>query len=326
MTSSVRHAALGLAVLCALGASAGGASAQSGRLMARCAAESPAGDLDYCNTVAQAIEIAQPRIAIAASAGNPTIGASSTLGMRIGSVPRFAIAPRFTVVSLDLPAVETRNGDEIGALVPAAAIDASIGVYSGLALLPTVGGFGSLDLYGSLGRVFLPGDDGFDSGVASWALGAQVGIVRESFSTPGITVSLTRRSVGDIEFGDPELVDADAYFGLTDAGGWGLRGTIGKRFLLFSLTGGVGYDWYDSDVTVRYISDSPLTGSRDFTVADFATDRLTAFGNLAFTVVIVSLAAEVGWQQGSEAFSGPGATDLIEKGGWYGSLALRFAP
>lgn len=302
---------------------AGGIHAQND-LTVRCSEQAPVADLDFCNTIAQAIEIAQPRIGIAASAGNPTMGTSSTLGMRIGSFPRFAIAPRVTVAALDLPPVAQRNGDEIGALVPAVGVDASVAVFSGLAVLPTVGGFGSIDLYGSLGRVLLPGDEGFDGGITTWALGAQVGILRESFTAPGISVTGTYRSIGDIGFGDELVTDTDAHFALDGLRSYGLRGTVGKRFLMFSATAGAGYDWYESDVLMRFATDDPsLDGSRTIEVAEFGSRRFTGFGNLAFTVMIVSVVGEVGWQKGGDAFTGPGASDLLEKGGWYGGLALR---
>ncbi|MGH7445087.1 MAG: hypothetical protein ACREKM_09435 [Longimicrobiales bacterium] len=312
-----------LAAACLLAGSAGGVHAQNS-LTARCTEQAPVADVDFCNTIAQAIEIAQPRIGIAASAGNPTMGTSSTLGMRIGSFPRIAIAPRVTVAALDLPPIAQRNGDEIGALVPAIGVDAGVGVFSGLAMFPTVGGFGSLDVYGSLGRVLLPGDEGFDGGITTWALGAQVGILRESFTAPGISVTGTYRSIGDISFGDELVTDSDAHFALDGLRAWGLRGTIGKRFLLFSATAGAGYDWYESDVLMRFATDDPsLEGSRTIETAEFGSRRFTGFGNLAFTVVIVSVVGELGWQQGAGPFTGPGASDLLEKGGWYGSLALR---
>lgn len=306
-----------------LACSAGSVHAQND-LSVRCTEQVPVADLDYCNMIAQAIEIAQPRVGIAASAGNPTMGTSSTLGMRIGSFPRFAIAPRVTVAALDLPPVAQRNGDEISALVPALGIDASVAIFSGLALAPTVGGFGSIDLYGSLGRVLLPGDEGFDGGITTWALGAQLGILRESFTAPGISITGTYRSIGDIRFGDELVAETDAHFALDGLRSYGLRGTIGKRILMFSATAGAGYDWYESDVLLRFATDDPsVEGSRTIESGEFGSRRFTGFGDLAFTVMIVSVVGEVGWQQGGDAFTGPGASELLEKGGWYGSLALR---
>lgn len=306
----------------ALVAAASSAHAQS--MMTLCERDVPAAEVDFCNIIGQAIEITQARAGIIAIGGNPTLGTSSTLGMRIGSFPRIALTPRLNVGKLRLPAAAARNGAEVDAWVPVVAVDGAVGIYQGLSLLPTVGGFGSIDGLVSLGRVLLPGDDGFDSGLTTWAVGAQVGILRESFTVPGITITGMYRSMGDVVFGDPDVTDTEGHFALDGLSAWSARGTIGKRFLLFSATAGVGYDWYSSDALLRYVTDDPATdGTRTISEGDYSSKRLTAFGNLAFTVVIVSLVGEVGWQQGADAFSGPGATDLLEKGGWYGSLGLR---
>lgn len=298
------------------------ASAQS--MMTLCERDVPTAELDFCNMIGQAIEITQARVGIAAIGGNPTLGTSSTLGMRIGSFPRIAVTPRVNVGKVRLPATATRNGNEVDAWVPVVAVDGAVGIYQGLSLMPTVGGFGSIDGLFTLGRVLLPGDDGFDSGITTWGIGAQVGILRESFTVPGISVTGMYRSLGDVVHGDPDVTDTEGHFALDGLSAWSARATIGKRFLLFSATAGLGYDWYSSDALLRYVTDDPSTdGTRTVRQGDFSSKRLTAFGNLAFTVVIVSLVGEVGWQQGADSFSGPGATDLLEKDGWYGSLGLR---
>lgn len=312
---------------CALAAAllvgAGGVQAQTS-LTARCTEQVAAADLDFCNTLAQAVEIALPRVGIAASGGNATLGSASTLGFRLGSMPRVAITPRVTVGKIHMPPIAARNGDEVDALLPVVALDASVGIFQGISLLPTVGGFGSLDLLASMGRVLLPGDEGFDSGATTWAAGAHVGILRESFTAPGVSVSGMYRRVGDVVFGDPDVTASEGYFLLDDLRAWSLRGTVGKRFLMFSATAGLGHDWYGSDAQLRFATDDPAAdGARTIQDGDYRSQRLTAFGNLAFTVVIVSLTGELGWQQGAEGFTGPGATDLLEKDGWYGGIGLR---
>lgn len=296
------------------------ASAQSGSLHTACSTQTlPVGDREFCNALASAIEIAQPRIAVAAAGGNPTLGTSSTIGMRIGSFPRFAIAPRATIAHMELPSIEERNGTAVASLVPSVGVDASVGLYSGMRLFPTVGGFGSIDLYASAGRLLLPSDQGFNGGAMTWAVGAQLGILRESFTAPGITVSGTYRGITDISAGDADLEDTAGYYEIDGMSGWGARGVIGKRVLLFTLTGGVGYDRYESGVLMRYRN--ALNVPVDVTRTDFTTDRITGFGNVGFTVVIVSLVGELGWQESSEATTG--GSPLLEKDGWYGSLALR---
>jgi hypothetical protein len=57
-----------------------------------CSAEAPA----PLHCAVNAAHVLQPALAITAAAGNPIPGASSTLGMRLGSVPRMTVAGRFT--------------------------------------------------------------------------------------------------------------------------------------------------------------------------------------------------------------------------------------
>jgi hypothetical protein len=53
------------------------------------------------------------------------------------------------------------------------------------------------------------------------------------------------------------------------------------------------------------------------------SDRLTYFGNLSMTFVILHLVAEAGWQEGGEAFAGAVSPDLLERGSLYGGLSMR---
>ncbi|HSL69069.1 MAG TPA: hypothetical protein VK864_02450, partial [Longimicrobiales bacterium] len=61
------------------------------RLTQQCATVSTEQTRRFCNLVVEAIEIAQPHIGLALTGGNPVPGANSTLGMRVGSVPRISI-------------------------------------------------------------------------------------------------------------------------------------------------------------------------------------------------------------------------------------------
>src|SRR5687767_11780950 len=116
-----------LTVCCtAVALSATQLTAQS-ELSSQCeAANAPDSTRRYCNLVAEAIGIAQPRVGLALAGGNPVPGASSTLGMRLGAIPRISVAGRVTGVLLELPPIERMNSnDEIKALVPSLNVDAT---------------------------------------------------------------------------------------------------------------------------------------------------------------------------------------------------------
>lgn len=284
----------------------------------------------FCNMVAQAIEIAQPVVGFAAAGGNPVPGTASTLGMRLGALPRLSLAGRATGVFADLPPIlDFDDRREIGIFVPSLNVDGAIGIMSGWSLAPTVGGVGSLDGLLSIGVLPLPGgEDGFRDSPWTVGGGLRLGILRESFTMPGISVTGMYRRVGGFTFGDRDLTMDDSSFEM-DMGIWSLRGTVGKRIMFLGLTLGAAYDHYSSDVEFAFrdpegLAATPIRIRYD----DFENDRFALFGNVSWTVLILSLVAEVGWQSGADAVPGalPANVDFDAEGSrFFGSLALRLS-
>lgn len=281
----------------------------------------------FCGNVADAITILQPRIGMAATGGNPVSGTASTLGMRIGTMPRISLGLRVSAAEADLPPVERQSSnDDVSFPIGSVSMDVSAGVFPGLNLFPTVGGFASLDLLASAGFMPLPSGEGFDdSAPFTWAGGARVGLLRESFTAPGVSVSAMYRRLGDATYGSPTLTDRDAYFTLEDQHVISIRGTAGKRVLGVGLTGGVAWDRYTSDVAGSVRDSDPVAGAFEL---PFAQDELTQtrtsyFGNVSFTLLILNLAAELGWQEGGESVED--GSDRLSKRGVFGGLAVRLA-
>jgi hypothetical protein len=279
--------------------------------------------------VREAVEMLQPRAAIGLSGGNPIAGASSTLGMRIGSVPRITVAARVTGVKLGLPSVNAT--EDIGNLATSLNLDAAVGIFSGFRVFPTIGGFGSLDAVGSVGTLRLPDDDGFRSDPSSWALGARLGILRESFTAPGVSITAMYRHIGDVKWVLPNDDTGDAFqfadFAMTDNSTWSIRGVVGKRLFVLGAAVGIGYDKYTSDISGTYNCVVGCVPSA-FKVDNHKTDRKTIFANVSWTLLILNLVAEGGWQEGGDRFTAPltaGRSSKSENSTGYGSLAIRLA-
>ncbi len=282
----------------------------------------------FCNLVVEAVEIGQPRAGIAFVGGNPVTGAASTLGMRLASVPRIGAALRITTAKVDLPPIERIGSTEnIEAAVPSFNFDGTVGLFNGFSVFPTVGGFLSLDVLASLGFIPLPESEGFNEKPFSWGIGARLGILRESFTAPGISLSAMYRHVGNVSFGDRQLQDEQAYFDATNFSALSLRGVIGKRVLFLGVSAGLGWDRYTSDIEFGVANPGLLGGARfDFDESDFQTSRLAWFGNLQYTLLILSINAELGYQMGGDAFSAPlptGQRSTTQKKAFFGSLAFR---
>jgi hypothetical protein len=259
-----------------------------------------------CARMAEAAQLTQVRTGIALSGGNPVPGASSTLGMRLGAIPRITAAARFTVTQLDAP--DLFRTSEMSGMPRSLNLDAAVGVFSGLSLLPTIGGFGSIDVLATYGRLTLP-DDYLQENVNSWGVGVRLGILRESFTAPGISLSGMYRKIGDVQMGSG-IGPADGpgtFYVVGDASVLSGRATIGKRILMLGAVAGLGYDRYSATATIQN------QDQFNHTTDDFTNSRTTAFANLSWTMLILHIVGEGGIQRGGE------------ENAYYGSLAVRLA-
>jgi hypothetical protein len=309
------------------GAAATPVAAQGATALAdRCPAPPPTVQgSDYCPRVAHAIGILQPRLAVLAAGGNPVPGTASTLGTRLGSLPRISVAGRLGGVTVQLPAVSSAEGGcAMRSHTLAIGGDAAVGVFPGFSLLPTVGGFGSIDALGSAGFV-LPTGGLAQSRPFTWAAGARLGIVRESFTMPGISVSGMYRAIGDASYGDPVLQRHSTHFEINRSRVLSVRAAASKRLLLVHTTAGVGWDRTTSNVSI-VTAEPPAGPQPPVRWNGFRSERGHAFVNAAWTALIFSMTGEFGVQAGGDAERAlVTVRPLVERRGYYGSLAARMA-
>jgi hypothetical protein len=308
-----------------------------------------------CAVVAQAVDAAQPQLGILMAGGNPTLGTASTGGVRLGLIPRVSLTGRINVVGARLPDIrEESDGEADKFSVPAPAVGAnlSVGLTQGFSVAPMIGGFGAIDLLGSVSvlPLSLLGDD-FGDNAFSWGAGARVGLIRESFVMPGVSVSVMYRDLGDVSFGDvcegDETADplngnrrlCDGGIGSGDFGeiSFGLgnvsaRAAISKRLLGLGLTAGVGYDRFDTDADIAFRAPAIVSGNpveRIYRYPDVAVDndRWSAFIDGSFTILFGSVVAELGWMQGSDPIQGfPSTSDFDPNDGtFFGSIGARLS-
>jgi hypothetical protein len=258
-----------------------------------------------------------PRLALAAAGGNPVAGTASTHGMRVPGSPRWSVALRGTFVPVDLPPAA---GIQQSPVIWSAAADASLGIFNGVQLLPTIGGFGSIDALGSIGLLNVPQGDGFDTGTPlTWALGVRVGVLRESFTAPGVSLSAMYRSLPDVAYAE----GVNASFENTGQSVMTYRATVGKRLLGLGLTAGLAHDRGSSEVSARYVDTTPVQLESSIGPRDVSFDRTAFFANVSYTLLILNMAAELGWQESGDRPAGAHAN--TGKGGLFGGIAVRLA-
>ena len=315
-----RLATLTVGVLCALPASA---AAQDDDADAACRSLVSASAISECRLAVGAARVIQPRLAAALFGGNPVPGTASTLGMRLGSLPRMSLAFRVTGAPTELPPIQDRAaGEGSRALLTGITADGALGVLSGFSPLPTIGGVLSLDLIARAAILPLASSKGFDDGAAwGFAAGARLGALRESFTLPGLAVTGTYGRIGTTAFGDPEAGSTDGFFegAITDLR-LGVAAT--KRLGLVGLTAGAAYNRYSSDLTAGFRDG--LLGQRMEVSGDAVHGRWSAYGNAAFTVLIFQASAELGWQD-APVPDGIPADIGLDPVGWFGGLAFRIS-
>ena len=156
----------------------------------------PAQAQDECAIVAQAVDAAQPQLGILMAGGNPILGTASTGGVRLGLIPRVSLTGRVNVVGARLPDIRELDGNETEQFtVPAPAVGAnlSIGLTQGFSLAPALGGFGAIDLLGSVSVLPLSLLDDFGDNAFSWGAGARMRPTMLWASWTNNSASATRR-------------------------------------------------------------------------------------------------------------------------------------
>jgi len=312
------RAAAGLVLVLAGFPSAGDAQAVA-ELTARCSDAS--GGAVWCAAGATAYQAAASGVGLAASAGSDIPGTSSTLGLRRGLGPRVALSARFTGTRIPLPDLAEALAihlPQLRSTVSHASIEGAVGLFDGFRWAPQYGGFLSLDLVASVGVLGLARADGFGGNAYSSGIGARLGLLRESFDVPGVSVSVVRRFFGDVLLG---AGDSPITVRLEPAA-TSVRALIGKELSAAGIVGGAGWDRYSGAVTIE----GPESGREPHSVTlnGPALDRLLLFVGISRTWQVFLVAGEIGWAAGFDGLPDPSVQPFDPgAGSMFGSLSLR---
>ena len=262
-----------------------------------------------CQSAVLAAQAMRGGIAFADAMGASLSGSSSTLGRRLGSSPRVSADLRFRLARFNMPDILAGGTGAAGAnTVYAYAVKGSVavGVIDGFSLMPTVGGILSLDLLASGGLVFLGESDGFGGNEGLLSVGGRLGILRESFTLPGVTVSAMRSFGQHVDWADAtdsQQIDAD--ISTTS-----VRAIVGKDFFTLAVLAGMGGDWDRGELGVQVPDPSMPGGQGIAAMEDLTTRRTVYFAGVSITRLIYQFSIEGGWVEGYDAMLGyPGAYD-----------------
>jgi hypothetical protein len=305
-------------LLAAVGAAAPLAAQGVGDVAELCAGAGDPADRAWCTEIALGVQAAQGDVALLSSGGAALPGAVSTLGKRVGSSPRLSFSGRLALVGFEAPDLSDPTvvpAPGASALAPALHGAFGIGLFRGFSPSPTVGGLLALDVLATGSALFPPGSLGYSGSKLGYGLGLRLGVFRESFTLPGITLSVTQRWVQDLRFSGIGPDDDAAELGLSTTS---LRALIGKDLWGLGFIGGLGWDRSSSDGTV------PTADGGTATFDDFTNGRGLLFVGASWSYFLIQLSGEGGWASGWSAPDGRGAGGYDPGSGrWFAGLAFR---
>lgn len=247
----------------------------------------------WCEEVAIAGQALRGGLGFVDAGGTDVPGSASTLGKRLGSMPRFSASVRATLGRMKSPSVTGRSRadvDDQTLWVPTLQGSIVVSVMDGFSLAPSIGGLFSLDLLATASYLSLPSEFGDNTGTVG--VGARFGLLRESFTAPGLSVSVVRRGLGEATYGDRTIDNAEIIFDISTTS---VRAVIGKDLPLIGFFAGVGWDWHRGDLALRTIA----PGGAINTATDSFTDRRTVyFAGTSWSFMVLQGSIEAGWSSG----------------------------
>ncbi len=281
------------------------------------------GSQGACMEAAVAAGAIQGHAGLLAGLGSEVAGSASTLGRRMPGTPRLSFTLRTGFSHVGMPDLMDPSGPpsrKAGFVIPVLQTGVAVGLFDGFSPIPTVGGVLSLDLIGNASFLFLPSGEGFAGRVEAYTFGARVGLLRESFTLPGMSVSVSRRDVGKIELNPSAAAGAPSV--TVDPLITSVRWTVGKDLVGVGILGGVGWDWYrgSADLQLTEAGVGPVEAS----VGNLRRRRTLLFGGASMNFLIVQLSAELGWAKGFGPVPGYESAPFNPKAGtFFGSVAFR---
>ena len=312
--------ALGLLILLVLLSPSAGSSQQGQALVAGCVTGTPQFPLACVDATLAARNLITDT-GFLLSLGSAAPGSWGPLRR---NTPRFDVSFRVAGLRAHIPVVthEPAVGQARGNFV-LKTIQGNLvaGLFEGFQVKPTVGGLLSLDLLAQGHFLFLPKEVGLDSKMGAFSLGIRLGLVRETFTLPGITVSVSRRFIAPLtlDWRSPRY-STDLVIKPSISS---IRLTIGKSISSLGLMAGAGLDSHNSEVELIVLPQG--SDPTEFN-APLAIRRPVFFSGVSLSLLILQLSTEVGWAFGPPVLEGhaPGPIDP-QQGSGFLSLAARLS-
>jgi hypothetical protein len=254
-----------------------------------------------CDAAVDLTRAYHPIAGLLISGGNPLLGG----GASMGGLGKFAVGLRANAAHVIIPdlAVDANNtvAQSDALLAPVPLVEGALGLFKGLP-----NGMLSLDLLASLQLV--PNDrlvseirvdpDAPRIGPISLGLGygARLGVLGGHGPLPGVSVSVMRRSIPQVGFGDLSAGDelaADLNLHATS-----LRVVASKRWAVLTLAGGAGWSKYTGDAVAAFRD--PATSLPENITLHLDQRRTVIFADAGVDLRFMKIVGEIGRQSGRD--------------------------
>jgi hypothetical protein len=254
-----------------------------------------------CSAAVDGTRAFHPVFGILVSGGNPTIGTAAARGLGHASFTVRANAVNVVLPDLNYTGSSSTvpAGDKL--FVPAPLLEGSVGLYKGM-----TGGLFALDFLTS--AQLLPTDqinnltvDSNARRIGSIALGlgygARIGILGGMGFLPAVSVSVMRRGIPRITYGDVPAGDRYSYG--VDLQATNFRLIASKQAAIVDVAVGLGVDKYTGNAIIQFRD--PITSTIQPNVAvKLNNSRILSFVNAGISMSMVRLTGEVGYQGGKD--------------------------
>jgi hypothetical protein len=279
-----------------------------------------------CNRAVDALKSFHPAAGLVIAGGNPELGG----GRAFNGFGHFFVSARVNAAKVTVPNPDTSAGPtSVKGVVPAPIVEAGVGLFRGLPSgLLAVDGLFSATLVPTHAVDKLDVDSGATK-VGSLALGlgygVRVGIVRGLFPIPSMSLSVMRRSLPRVTYGQlapTALSTGDAFEFEADVKATTWRFVAGYHLATADVAVGLGFDRYTSHGQLRYYETLINVATVPF---DPVNERQLIFADAAFHLSLLTIGAELGWQTGQDQKLSTIYTDFDPTAGHlFGGVGLRF--
>lgn len=264
------------------------------RLRDDCATVGPPAIEAVCGDAALALQSLHGGVGLLMTAGGSVPASPSTAGHRMESTPRLVFDAGATWVSFRNPVfgASDATASDRRSLVVGGRLTAVAGIFHGFRPAPTVGGVLALDAVGTVELVRVPDSPASSPARWGWGAGVRLGIFRESFSLPGVTLSTMYYRSGQLTYGNEEI----GGLAVLEPSVTSFRLIVGKDLWPVGLSSGIGLDRYRGRGRIEArVPDGGGTAASASGFRDLRMNRHYLFAGLNYTWLITQVTAEVTW-------------------------------